>query len=58
LTVPLPDPLPLPALTVIHDALLVAVQPHPAAAVTDTLAAPPADVAPGLVGATVKARGA
>ena len=42
-TVPLPDPEP-PDVTVIHDALLVAVQLHPLVAVTATLADPPDDV--------------
>ena len=38
----------------IHVALLVAVQPQPVPAVTATLAAPPADVALGFVGDTLK----
>ena len=46
-------PLP-PELIVIHVALLVAVQLHVDPAVTATLAAPPADVALGLVGDTLK----
>ena len=50
---PLPVPLP-PDVIVIHVALLVAVHAHPDAAVTVRLAAPPADVALGLVGDTLK----
>jgi hypothetical protein len=42
-TVPLPDPEP-PDVTVIHDALLVAVRLHPLVAVTAMLADPPEDV--------------
>jgi hypothetical protein len=49
-TVPLPLPL-APAVTVIHDALLVAVQAHdPAFAVTETVPAPPAAVGELAVG--------
>ena len=54
---PLPVPLP-PDVTVSHVALLVAVQLHVDPAVTATLAAPPADVAFGLVGDTLKVQGA
>ena len=50
---PLPVPLP-PDVTLIHPSLLVAVHAHPDPAVTVRLAAPPADVALGLVGDTVK----
>ena len=42
-TVPLPDPEP-PDVTVIHDALLVAVRLHPLVAVTAMLTDPPEDV--------------
>jgi hypothetical protein len=42
LTVPLPLPL-APDVTVIHDALLTAVHPHPLPAVTVTLPDPPLD---------------
>ncbi len=45
-------PLP-PELTVIHVALLVAVQAQPVPVVTETDAAPPAEVALGVVGETV-----
>jgi hypothetical protein len=50
--VPLAVPLD-PVVTVIHVALLVAVQPHPVPDVTDTLAAPPAAGAVGFSGDTV-----
>ena len=51
--------MPLPTdVTTIHVSLLVAVHPHPDPAVTATLAAPPADVALGLVGDTLKVQGA
>jgi len=53
----LPDPLP-PELIVIHVSLLVAVQLQPVAAVTATLAAPPAEVVLGLVGETLNVHGA
>jgi hypothetical protein len=49
LTVPLPLPLE-PELTVIHEALLVAVQLQPAPAVTVTLADPPDEENDWLVG--------
>jgi hypothetical protein len=49
-TVPLPLPLP-PAVTVNHDALLLAVQGHPAPAVTATPPLPPAAGTLALVGA-------
>ena len=49
-TVPLPVPL-VPAVTVIHDALLAAVHAHePAFAVTETVPAPPAAVGELAVG--------
>ena len=41
-TVPLPDPL-APAVTLIHAALLVAVQPQPLSAMTSTAPVPPVD---------------
>ena len=49
LTLPLPDPL-APAVTVIHAALLEAVQPQPASAVTATVPVPPAAGTDSLVG--------
>jgi hypothetical protein len=55
--VPLPVPL-APAVTVIQLALLVAVQLQPEPAVTATLAAPPVNVALGLVGETPNVQGA
>ena len=53
MTVPLLVPLP-PDVTAIQLALLAAVHPQLAPAVTETLAAPPAAVALGLVGETPK----
>lgn len=56
-TLPLPLPLaPLPIVT--HEAPLVAVQPHPAAAVTVTEPVPPAAVCDRLVGEIVYEHGA
>jgi hypothetical protein len=54
LTVPSPDPL-APLVTVSHDAVLVAVQPQPAAAVTATDALPPPTTMLRVVGETVNA---
>jgi hypothetical protein len=51
-TVPLPDPF-APLITVSHDALLVAVQPQPVAAVTVSAALPPATTMLEVVGETV-----
>jgi hypothetical protein len=55
--VPLPLPL-APAVIVNQLALLVAVHVQPLVVVTVSVAAPPAAVADGLVGETVKAHGA
>jgi hypothetical protein len=52
-TVPLPLP-DAPAVTVIHEALLTAVHAHDVVAVTDTLTAPPLEVADWLVGEMLK----
>jgi hypothetical protein len=53
-TVPLPVPV-APAITVIHDALLVAVREQPVVPVTVTLTVPPAAAAVVLVADSVKA---
>jgi hypothetical protein len=54
-TPPLPVPL-APLVIVTHDALLVAVQGHPGAAVTDTTPVPPAAAKAWLEGAIVGAQ--
>ena len=56
LTVPLPDPL-APLVTVSHDALLVAVQVQPVAAVTVTAPLPPPDTMLKAVADSVKVQG-
>lgn len=52
-TVPLPLP-DAPAVTVIHESLLTAVHAHDVVALTDTLTAPPLEVADWLVGEMLK----
>jgi hypothetical protein len=51
-TPPLPEPL-APEVILIHDALLVAVQPQPLPALTPTLPVPPAAAKEALVGVIV-----
>jgi hypothetical protein len=59
LSVTVPPPIPAaPAVTAIHDALLIAVHVHPAAAVTVVLAVPPAADSDWLAGEMVGAQGA